>query len=60
MASPAAISAERTRSRDSPHRLVTKANDREGDIAVGNLHLNINRPGLDPLEGDCCDSHHHA
>ena len=33
------------------HGLVAEADDREGDRPRRDLHLDINRPGLDPLEG---------
>ncbi len=39
---------------------VAEANEREHHIAVSDLHLDIDRPRFDPLEGHRCDSHHHG
>ena len=59
-ASPEAISAERTRSRDSGDRLVGEADDHEDDVAGRDLHLHVDRPRLDALEGDRRNARDHA
>ena len=42
------------------HRLVGKANDRERGQARADVHLHIDRQGLDTLEGDGLDMSNHA
>ncbi len=59
-ARPEAVSAARTRSFDSAHRLVGQADEHEGDIARGHLHLDIDRAGLDALERNRRDARDHA
>jgi len=41
------------------HRLVGEADEAEHDRAAGEMHLNIHRLGVDPLEGDGCDPDDH-
>ena len=50
-ASPEAISAERTRSRASDTALSGQADDGERRQARRDLHLHVDRAGLDPLKG---------
>ncbi len=41
------------------HRLVAEPDDGEEHVARGDLHLDIDRPGLDALERDRRDTHYH-
>ena len=42
------------------HRLVAEADDGEGDRACGDLHLDVDRPGLHALEGHRRYARHHV
>ena len=42
------------------HRLVGQPDEREFHVAVGNLHLNVDWPGLDALERQCRHTHDHG
>ena len=59
-ARPEAFSAARTRSRDSATALSPRPTSVKTDIAVSDLHLHVDRPGLDALEGHCRNSHNHG
>ena len=59
-ARPEATSAARTRSRASRHRLVGQADDVEGRQAGRDLHLHVDRAGLDALERHRGDALDHA
>ena len=42
------------------HRLVAEADDGEGDRAAGDMHLDVDRPGLDALERHRRYARHHV
>ena len=42
------------------HRLVAEADDGEHHIAIGDLHLHVDRPSLDAFERDCRNPDDHG
>ena len=59
-ARPEAISAERTRSRDSATALSARPTIMKATLPGADLHLHVDRARVDALEGDGGDARDHA
>ena len=57
---PMAVRAARTRSRAFANGLVRQADNEEGRETGGDLHLNLDRHGLDAAEGEAADAGDHV